>query len=142
MLCVQVDSITIPVGPRLGDKVVEVSGLSKGFGDRLLVEGVSFSVPPGKAIRAGGTHCSCLSALLQHKRLTDWGNTRGCRAVVPCRANCILCSKDCAPVADMTHQVVQVAQPSTTRSKQTPWRTWVCCSSSPCVLQMRQGGYS
>jgi len=53
--CVQVDSITIPVGPRLGDKVVEVSGLSKGFGDRLLVEGASFSVPPGKAIRAEGS---------------------------------------------------------------------------------------
>lgn len=43
----QVDSITIPVGPRLGDKVVEVSHLSKGFGDRLLLDDATFSVPPG-----------------------------------------------------------------------------------------------
>jgi ATPase subunit of ABC transporter with duplicated ATPase domains len=44
----KVDSITIPVGPRLGDKVVEARGVSKGFGDRLLVEGMEFSVPPGE----------------------------------------------------------------------------------------------
>jgi sulfate-transporting ATPase len=39
--------ITIPPGPRLGDVVVEASGLVKGFGDRLLIEGLSFSLPPG-----------------------------------------------------------------------------------------------
>jgi ATP-binding cassette ChvD family protein len=37
--------IAIPPGPRLGDKVIEVSGLSKGFGDRLLIEDLSFSLP-------------------------------------------------------------------------------------------------
>jgi ABC-type multidrug transport system fused ATPase/permease subunit len=45
----QVDSITIPVGPRLGDKVLEVDGVSKAYGDRLLLDNVSFSIPPGKA---------------------------------------------------------------------------------------------
>jgi len=39
--------ITIPPGPRLGDVVVEADGLVKGFGDRLLIDGLSFSLPPG-----------------------------------------------------------------------------------------------
>ncbi|HET7429555.1 MAG TPA: energy-dependent translational throttle protein EttA, partial [Gaiellales bacterium] len=39
--------IHIPAGERLGDKVVEARGLTKGFGDRLLVEDLSFSLPPG-----------------------------------------------------------------------------------------------
>jgi energy-dependent translational throttle protein EttA len=39
--------IHIPAGPRLGDVVVEAEGLRKGFGDRLLVEDLSFSLPPG-----------------------------------------------------------------------------------------------
>jgi sulfate-transporting ATPase len=39
--------IHIPAGPRLGDVVVEADGVSKGFGDRLLVEDMTFSLPPG-----------------------------------------------------------------------------------------------
>jgi ATP-binding cassette ChvD family protein len=39
--------IHIPAGPRLGDIVVEADGVSKGFGDRLLVEDMTFSLPPG-----------------------------------------------------------------------------------------------
>ena len=39
--------IHIPVGQRLGDVVVEAEGLSKGYGDRLLMEDLSFSLPPG-----------------------------------------------------------------------------------------------
>jgi ATP-binding cassette ChvD family protein len=38
--------IHIPAGPRLGDKVIEAAGLRKGFGDRLLIEDLSFSLPP------------------------------------------------------------------------------------------------
>jgi energy-dependent translational throttle protein EttA len=38
--------IAIPPGPRLGDTVIEVKGLSKGFGDRLLIDDLSFSLPP------------------------------------------------------------------------------------------------
>jgi energy-dependent translational throttle protein EttA len=37
--------ITIPTGPRLGDTVIDVSELSKGFGDRLLIENLSFQLP-------------------------------------------------------------------------------------------------
>ena len=39
--------IYIPPGPRLGDVVVEAEGVKKGFGDRLLVEDLSFRLPPG-----------------------------------------------------------------------------------------------
>ena len=39
--------ITIPPGPRLGDVVVEATDLVKGFGDQLLIDGLSFSLPPG-----------------------------------------------------------------------------------------------
>src|SRR5205085_2066107 len=37
--------ISIPPGPRLGDKVIEVDHLSKGYGDRLLIEDLTFSLP-------------------------------------------------------------------------------------------------
>lgn len=39
--------IYIPPGPRLGDLVVEVEHLKKGYGDRLLIDDLSFSLPPG-----------------------------------------------------------------------------------------------
>jgi energy-dependent translational throttle protein EttA len=39
--------IHIPAGPRLGDVVVEADQLRKGFGDRLLIENLSFKLPPG-----------------------------------------------------------------------------------------------
>ena len=38
--------ISIPPGSRLGDTVIEVSDVSKGYGDRLLIEDLSFSLPP------------------------------------------------------------------------------------------------
>src|SRR5919199_32775 len=46
--------IHIPPGPRLGDLVVEADGVSKGFGDRLLVEDMSFSLPPGGIVGVVG----------------------------------------------------------------------------------------
>jgi sulfate-transporting ATPase len=39
--------INIPPGPRLGDMVIEADSLAKGYGDRLLFEGMSFLLPPG-----------------------------------------------------------------------------------------------
>ena len=39
--------IIIPPGERLGDTVIEVDGLSKGYGDRLLIDDLSFKLPPG-----------------------------------------------------------------------------------------------
>ena len=45
----QIDTakIHIPAGPRLGDVVINAEGLSKGFGDRLLIDDLSFRLPPG-----------------------------------------------------------------------------------------------
>ncbi|HEU0250717.1 MAG TPA: ATP-binding cassette domain-containing protein, partial [Solirubrobacteraceae bacterium] len=40
-------TLTIPPGPRLGDLVIESTGLKKGFSDRLLIEELSFKLPPG-----------------------------------------------------------------------------------------------
>ena len=42
--------IMIPPGPRLGNVVVEADGVAKGFGDRLLYENLSFSLPPGAIV--------------------------------------------------------------------------------------------
>jgi ATP-binding cassette ChvD family protein len=39
--------LSIPPGPRLGDRVVAAEGVVKGFGDRLLMDGLSFILPPG-----------------------------------------------------------------------------------------------
>ena len=40
------EEITIPPGPRLGNQVIDGKDLKKGFGDRLLIDGLSFSLPP------------------------------------------------------------------------------------------------
>jgi len=39
--------IAIPAGPRLGDRVIDAEGLVKGYGDRLLIDDLSFLLPPG-----------------------------------------------------------------------------------------------
>ncbi len=46
----ETQEIFIPVGERLGDKVIEFNGVSKAFGDRLLIDNLSFSVPPGAIV--------------------------------------------------------------------------------------------
>ena len=46
----ETNELYIPPGPRLGDKVIEIEGISKSFEDRLLYEDVSFSVPPGAIV--------------------------------------------------------------------------------------------
>ncbi|MEO1202994.1 MAG: energy-dependent translational throttle protein EttA [Pseudomonadota bacterium] len=43
----ETNEIYIPPGPRLGDVVVEAENVKKGFGDKLLVDSLSFSLPPG-----------------------------------------------------------------------------------------------
>jgi len=43
----ETNEIYIPPGPRLGDLVVEVTDVAKAFGDKLLMDGLSFSLPPG-----------------------------------------------------------------------------------------------
>ncbi|HZQ02156.1 MAG TPA: energy-dependent translational throttle protein EttA [Reyranella sp.] len=46
--------IVIPPGPRLGDHVIRAEKISKGFGDRLLIDNLSFSLPPGGIVGVVG----------------------------------------------------------------------------------------
>jgi ATP-binding cassette ChvD family protein len=48
--------IAIPPGPRLGDVVVEAEHLRKGYGDRLLIDDLSFSLPPGGIVGVIGAN--------------------------------------------------------------------------------------
>ena len=57
--------IAIPPGPRLGDKVVEAEGLVKGFGDRLLLDGLSFILPPGGIVGVIGPNGAGKSTLFK-----------------------------------------------------------------------------
>ena len=48
--------IVIPPGPRLGDLVIEATGLSKGFEERLLIENLNFKIPPGAIVGIVGAN--------------------------------------------------------------------------------------
>ena len=69
--------IAIPPGQRLGDTVIEVSGLSKGFGERLLIEDLSFSLPPAGIvgiIGANGAGKTTLFRMLAGLEAADDGD--------------------------------------------------------------------
>ena len=57
--------IVIPNGPRLGGKVIEVDNLNKAMGDKLLIEGLSFSLPPGGIVGVIGPNGAGKSTLFK-----------------------------------------------------------------------------
>jgi ATP-binding cassette ChvD family protein len=61
--------IVIPPGPRLGDVVIEAENLSKGFEDRLLIDDLSFRLPPGGIVGVIGPNGAGKTTLF--KMLTD-----------------------------------------------------------------------
>jgi len=68
--------IYIPPGPRLGDQVIEASDINKGFGDRLLISDLSFSLPRGGivgVIGGNGTGKSTLFKMLMGAEKPDSG---------------------------------------------------------------------
>lgn len=72
----ETNEIYIPPGPRLGDNVIEVRNLKKEFGDRLLFEDVSFTVPKGSIvgiIGANGMGKSTLFKMLTGEEKPDGG---------------------------------------------------------------------
>ena len=71
--------IFIPPGPRLGSQVIEVEGLSKGFDGRLLIDDLSFSVPPGAivgVIGGNGAGKSTLFRMITGTETPDQGKIR------------------------------------------------------------------
>jgi ATP-binding cassette ChvD family protein len=71
--------IFIPPGPRLGDIVIEAEGVAKAFGDRLLVEGMSFRLPPGGivgVIGPNGAGKSTLFRMITGEEKADGGSIR------------------------------------------------------------------
>ena len=58
-------TINIPPGPRLGGVVVEVEGLKKGYGDKLLIDGLEFKLPPGGVVGVIGPNGAGKSTLFR-----------------------------------------------------------------------------
>jgi len=72
----ETNEIFIPVGERLGNQVIDFNGVSKSFGDRLLLDNVSFKVPPGAIvgiIGPNGAGKSTLFRLIQGIEKPDAG---------------------------------------------------------------------
>ncbi|MDP2433630.1 MAG: energy-dependent translational throttle protein EttA [Pseudomonadota bacterium] len=72
----ETQEIFIPVGERLGDKVIEFNGVSKSFGDKLLIDNLSFQVPPGAIvgiIGPNGAGKSTLFRMIQGREQPDSG---------------------------------------------------------------------
>ncbi|MBJ7421333.1 MAG: energy-dependent translational throttle protein EttA [Ilumatobacteraceae bacterium] len=68
--------IAIPPGPRLGDVVIEVKNLSKGYGDRLLIEDLTFNLPPAGIvgiIGANGAGKTTLFRMITGQEKPDTG---------------------------------------------------------------------
>jgi len=71
--------INIPPGPRLGNLVIEAEHLSKGYGDRLLIDDLSFSLPPGGIvgiIGANGAGKTTLFRMIVGQEKPDGGTLR------------------------------------------------------------------
>ncbi len=73
----ETQEIFIPLGERLGDKAIEFNGVSKGYGDRLLIDNLSFQIPPGAIvgiIGPNGAGKSTLFRMLQGREQPDAGS--------------------------------------------------------------------
>ena len=73
----ETNEIYIPAGPRLGDKVIEFKNVSKGYGDRVLIDNLSFAMPKGAivgVIGGNGAGKSTLFRMLMGKEQPDSGS--------------------------------------------------------------------
>jgi sulfate-transporting ATPase len=75
----ETQEIFIPVGERLGNEVIEFDGVSKAFGDRLLIDNLSFKLPPGAIvgiIGPNGAGKSTLFKMITGKEQPDSGTVK------------------------------------------------------------------
>ncbi len=75
----ETNEIYIPPGPRLGDVVIEVEGLRKGYGDKLLIDDLSFQLPAGGivgVIGPNGAGKTTLFRMIEGSEQADAGNIR------------------------------------------------------------------
>ncbi|MDH5619743.1 MAG: ATP-binding cassette domain-containing protein, partial [Gammaproteobacteria bacterium] len=75
----ETNEIYIPPGPRLGDVVLEVENLKKGFGDKLLIDGLSFQLPPGGivgVIGPNGAGKTTMTRMITSQEQPDAGTIR------------------------------------------------------------------
>ena len=63
--------IVIPPGPRLGDLVIEAVGLQKGYGDRQLIDGIDFKLPPGGIVGVIGPNINQTITVIIYTVLAD-----------------------------------------------------------------------
>jgi len=75
----ETQEIFIPVGERLGNEVIEFDGVSKAYGDRLLIDNLSFKIPPGAIvgiIGPNGAGKSTLFRMITGKEQPDSGSVK------------------------------------------------------------------
>ena len=75
----ETQEIFIPVGERLGNEVIEFDGVSKAYGDRLLIDNLSFKIPPGAIvgiIGPNGAGKSTLFRMITGKETPDSGTVK------------------------------------------------------------------
>ncbi len=73
----ETSELYIPPGPRLGEKVIDLTNVSKGYGDRLLIDNASFSIPRGAIvgiIGANGAGKTTLFRMITNREAPDSGS--------------------------------------------------------------------
>jgi sulfate-transporting ATPase len=110
--------ITIPAGPRLGDLVVEAKGLRKAYGDRLLIDGLDFTLPRGGivgVIGPNGAGKTTLFRMITGQERPDAGTLRVGDTVVPAYVDQSREALDAArtvweEISDGGHEIVMVGK--------------------------------
>ena len=80
----ETNEIYIPPGPRLGDVVLEVNDLKKGFGDKLLIDGLSFQLPPGGIVGVIGPNGAGKTTMFRMITGEEQPTPEQCASATPC----------------------------------------------------------
>ena len=80
----ETNEIYIPAGPRLGDKVIEFKNVTKGYGDRVLIDNLSFSVPKGAIVGVIGGNGAGKSTLFRMLMGKETRIPAASKSAIPC----------------------------------------------------------